>query len=234
MVTARKTDEISICLWLYIPVTMLLLIIFVAAFFPSNLVNNLINHENGVIELSTVLVLIPGVIFGLFCIKQYKRLPNPFIVSWFLVVTLACIYFAGEEISWGQHLFGWDTPMSIIEINKQQETNLHNMSSWFNQKPRVVLELWVLVGGVCVPIFIKLRGISCTSENWHYWFWPPMIMFPTAILTILVRLPERLNHIFDVALFNQPVRYSEVQEFYFAYFLALYLLVSCNRLIGKK
>jgi hypothetical protein len=47
----------------------------------------------------------------------------------------AIIFFIGfgEEISWGQRLIGWDTPQLFIEINKQNETNIHN--SWvFHRK----------------------------------------------------------------------------------------------------
>jgi len=33
----------------------------------------------------------------------------------------------GEEISWGQTIFDWDGPQFLQEINKQKETNLHNL-----------------------------------------------------------------------------------------------------------
>jgi hypothetical protein len=37
----------------------------------------------------------------------------------------------GEEISWGQRIFGWGTPEFLGELNAQNETNLHNL--WFSQ-----------------------------------------------------------------------------------------------------
>ncbi len=33
----------------------------------------------------------------------------------------------GEEISWGQRIFGFETPAQLEEINAQKETNLHNI-----------------------------------------------------------------------------------------------------------
>ncbi len=33
----------------------------------------------------------------------------------------------GEEISWGQRIFGWRTPAGWASLNLQQETNLHNL-----------------------------------------------------------------------------------------------------------
>ncbi|GAA0909273.1 hypothetical protein [Pseudonocardia zijingensis] len=35
----------------------------------------------------------------------------------------------GEEISWGQRIFGFAGPDAVVEINKQHETNLHNIGS---------------------------------------------------------------------------------------------------------
>ena len=34
---------------------------------------------------------------------------------------------AGEEISWGQRIFGIETPEAFAEHNRQGETNLHNL-----------------------------------------------------------------------------------------------------------
>jgi hypothetical protein len=40
-----------------------------------------------------------------------------------LLLFVAC----GEELSWGQHHLGFETPESIKEINAQEEVNLHNL-----------------------------------------------------------------------------------------------------------
>ena len=46
-----------------------------------------------------------------------------------LLVTfgIGMILVAGEEISWGQRIFGWGTPESLSAINNQGESNLHNV-----------------------------------------------------------------------------------------------------------
>lgn len=38
-----------------------------------------------------------------------------------------CVFVAGEEISWGQRLFGYRPPELFLEHNFQQEANLHNL-----------------------------------------------------------------------------------------------------------
>ena len=45
----------------------------------------------------------------------------------FGLLAFACLYVAGEEISWGQRLFDIQTPEFFNEHNLQQETNLHNL-----------------------------------------------------------------------------------------------------------
>jgi len=47
---------------------------------------------------------------------------------WILLASAAVLLFlAGEEISWGQRLFGWGTPEALRGANAQDETNLHNL-----------------------------------------------------------------------------------------------------------
>jgi hypothetical protein len=43
------------------------------------------------------------------------------------VYALLFVFAAGEEISWGQRLFGWEPSYFFLEKNAQQETNLHNL-----------------------------------------------------------------------------------------------------------
>jgi hypothetical protein len=74
---------------------------------------------------------------------------------------LAILFFAafGEEISWGQRLFGWHTPSSYAALNVQAETNLHNLwlfqatnfdgsyKSWFERilnTDRLVSVFWMI------------------------------------------------------------------------------------------
>lgn len=44
-----------------------------------------------------------------------------------LALSLLFFFGAGEELSWGQRIIGWQTPSSMAELNQQQEVNLHNL-----------------------------------------------------------------------------------------------------------
>ena len=50
-------------------------------------------------------------------------LGHPGLLALACVLLLACL----EEISWGQRLFGIRTPDAIARVNRQRETNIHNL-----------------------------------------------------------------------------------------------------------
>lgn len=52
------------------------------------------------------------------------------LIKQLIYLGLAALFFfgAGEEISWGQRILGFQTPESLTEVNKQEEFNLHNLS----------------------------------------------------------------------------------------------------------
>jgi len=218
-------------LWLWFPPVLLLLIVPIKVIDPAFYAAH-IDGELGLIELATPLLSIIGAIIGFRLLRISDRLPSRRLRIWVLLTTLGCVYFAGEELSWGQHLFGWGTPAYLEAVNDQEETNLHNISSWFDQKPRMLLEIWVLVGGVILPLTRRSRGQSYDRADERFWFWPTAELLPTAALAILVRLPERIKSLFDIAQLPLELRFSEPQEYYFALFLLLYLLSIDRRLRG--
>ncbi len=53
----------------------------------------------------------------------YKKKWNIFL----LLLSLVLLFGAGEEISWGQRVFGFATPEEINKLNVQHEFNIHNL-----------------------------------------------------------------------------------------------------------
>ncbi|HEB26484.1 MAG TPA: hypothetical protein ENI05_01730 [Porticoccus sp.] len=47
---------------------------------------------------------------------------------WFLLFFILSVFAFGEEISWGDHLFDYSHDLGIVQINAQQETNIHNVN----------------------------------------------------------------------------------------------------------
>jgi len=226
----NKTEhELQAWLWLWLPVVFFVFI-FGTALISSDVYNNFFKGEIGFIELATPLMLVPAVISGFIIIFNREKHVTKQLNVWVLLVTLACVYIAGEELSWGQQLLSWETPEWIKESNKQQETNLHNTSGWFNQKPRLLLEISILIGGIFLPLKRKLQGIHLPRDSWQYWLYPTMVCLPAAMIAILSYLPDRIDVLSKLSDTVVDIRYSEVQELYFAIFLMIYLLSIRKRL----
>lgn len=49
----------------------------------------------------------------------------------YIMVGIALVFIAGEEISWGQRIIGFATPDYLVDINDQEEFNFHNVSNIF-------------------------------------------------------------------------------------------------------
>ncbi len=83
--------------------------------------------EDGFIEWLTVIpLLIASVTAILYLTRLSARRSWLFVVS-VLVIALFSFFAAGEEISWGQRLFGIQSSEYFKEHNAQGETNLHNL-----------------------------------------------------------------------------------------------------------
>ena len=84
--------------------------------------------EDGVAEYGTALALL---VACLILIRNGLSLKGRGVPSLAVSLTFfyALLFFfgAGEEVSWGQRIFGWETSEAMKEINRQDETNLHNI-----------------------------------------------------------------------------------------------------------
>ena len=65
-----------------------------------------------------------------------------------LALGLLSAFGAIEEISWGQRVFGWESPDWFLRHNAQGETNIHNLVAFG--------------AGVSKPVFGKMLGIALT------------------------------------------------------------------------
>ncbi len=111
--------------------------------------------EDGFVEWCTVIVLLTAMVV---CGKRFLRLrgvrPKLFLgVTAFL--TLLCLFGAGEEISWGQRIFGIETPDYLKERNAQGELGLHNLVIEVNGE-RVKINKLVFGTGLALMLSIYL------------------------------------------------------------------------------
>jgi hypothetical protein len=150
--------------------------------------------------------------------------------AWLLAFALAMVYFAGEDLNWGQHYFGWQSPEYFLLHNKEKETNLHNISPWLNQKPRLVVELWLLVACIAVPLGWQLPR-RLTARLVPAMFWPDGRLVIIAALGLLVLATDWLA---KRGLVPYTLRWSEVEEVFFAYGWLIYSLMLLKRVRNRR
>lgn len=83
--------------------------------------------EDAVAETLQVIFYIFSFVMSLFVAYRYWRAGDKLIAVLFLGFSGALFFLIGEELSWGQRIFGWQTSDTFAQINKQEETNLHNV-----------------------------------------------------------------------------------------------------------
>ncbi len=89
--------------------------------------------EDGLIENAGALsFLVAAIVFlavSVLLIQREPLSPVPNLRRSVVFALLAALMFVcfGEEISWGQRIFGWRTPETISRLNAQDETNIHNL-----------------------------------------------------------------------------------------------------------
>jgi len=84
-------------------------------------------QEDGFIENLTALFLFLCSLVCLFRVFEYRKMKKSLWVFTYAALTILFFFAAGEEISWGQRIFGIESSEFFLEHNKQAETNLHNM-----------------------------------------------------------------------------------------------------------
>ncbi len=110
----------------------------------------LLVQEDGGLEWATVVLMVPA---AWLCAQGVRRVrANGGRLPWFFVGLLGfCVFFAGEEISWGQRLMAYQPPEYFLENNSQLELNVHNL---FKKYVRTKYLLMGIVGlwGVLLPL----------------------------------------------------------------------------------
>jgi hypothetical protein len=217
--------------WFWLPFGLIIAMVMAHYLLPGETYQYYVaEREYGIVEWMQPILLVPGIVFGALALRFWPQLPTATARGWILLVTLGAFYMMGEEISWGQWIFMWDTPDVMLEINKQHETNLHNSSSWFNQKPRLLLELWVLFGTIRSGMR-AYKHLSDDNGTTAYWFWPTRPLAWTGVLAMLAMMPERVTDWWGVTPpFPFDIDAAEAQELVLAAYLSMFLASALVRL----
>lgn len=188
--------------------------------------NPLIWSENGLVENIQILTLLISIfLFIKFIWKKKLVFINSKVIFYLYLFGISYYFF--EEISWGQHFFGWDTPNFFSDLNQQDETNLHNISNLFNELPRHFLTIWCILP----LILFKIPGKLNLDKNIKLFVLPNKNLKKLSFLILIFYLPDfvvdkfglypghpagniidqNINFILDIVTFNF-IRLSELHE----------------------
>jgi hypothetical protein len=98
----------------------------------------------------------------------------------YLLLAAGAFFVAGEEISWGQRIFGWSTPEALEAINHQNETNVHNIR-WVQRAFG-----FVVLGGGLYGTIVPLGRALLRRERSHsaieFLLIPPLCLVPAFLM----------------------------------------------------
>ena len=115
--------------------------------------------EDGFTEWCTFIALCASFVvcarrlYGLWSVRSPRFL---FIVGF---LTLFCFFGAGEEISWGQRIVGFESPEFFADNNSQQETGIHNLEITIGEKTYKLNRI-VFGRGIAILFFIYLAVMT--------------------------------------------------------------------------
>ena len=150
----QKGDKISVYFFLFV---LSILLSITACLFISPEMYHFLSKEDNLVESFGAISM---ALTSLFLFLSFRNSTNENTLKSAMLIACALVFLvgAGEEISWGQRIFGWDTPDALGEVNQQNETNFHNMNSgFFNILVYRSNVLFVLVATVFV--FLKQHEV---------------------------------------------------------------------------
>lgn len=128
--------------------------------------------EDGVVEWLTALGYVASGLVALLMIKKRDFFTDQRVKKFFTVgcvaVGLAFLVVAGEEISWGQRLVGFETPEMIAAQNRQNEINLHNSELIWPY----VYTAYAAVGLYGMLMWLGrwlVKGLIKFNQQWQIW-----------------------------------------------------------------
>lgn len=127
----------------------------------------------------------------------------------YMVLCLGLFFIIGEEVSWGQRIFGWETSAEMKAINKQEETNIHNIEGVGDK----IKWVHVVIGayGTILPLVFLRAQLTARPLDAVMLLVPHFTLLPYFFTTLVWRLQANLWKP-PKSLYFVITEYSEVME----------------------
>jgi len=153
----------------------------------------------------------------------------------YLGLALLFLFGAGEEISWGQRILGFQTPEPLSEVNRQEEFNLHNLSAWEASNlldPDRLFDIFWFLFAVFTP---AVALVSPTFRNFAGRF-IPIVFWGIGLLFLYNYLWAKLAKVvFDAAyVFDRISLQQAIQEIKESNYALIFILVGLHAVWDLK
>jgi hypothetical protein len=230
----KKTKNYS----LYIGMIIIMILGFTTVFLPKETFLSLVKEDGLFENAGAILFLLTSVLFFVLFFRNDKfskpedraYFSTPSKRIFFLLLGLLFFVLLGEEISWGQRIFGFETPESIEARNVQDEFNIHNLEifhlkneqkvqktgiqAMFTAKKMFVYVfiMYLFIIPLCVKFIEPIKSLTRR-------FYLPVPMIGLGILFILDILLFKAFKPFSDGTTGMLRGLAEVEEFNFAMIL---------------
>lgn len=139
-----------------------------------------VTGEDGLVEWATVVCYLLAAAVAIALAARWRREGRRVAAVAYVVLCIGFVFIAGEEVSWGQRLLGFDGPAALVERNLQDEANLHNLLGRYAlHAAYIVIALWgVGLGRWLVRRISWLRpGYAFAPSSELRWWFVPVLAY---------------------------------------------------------
>lgn len=172
-----------------------------------------------------------SLVFLLTYIRIRHQMPRKARMAELSLIVLALMFFvaAGEEISWGQRILGFETPEALRALNEQEEFNIHNLH-FLDQRNKLLIDHYDLINIVWFLFVIAIPLTAASSPRMNQLVTRYIVIAPYS-LGLLFILNYILGKIYKfilpdmIAINYRIANINEIREMIFA---VLFLTVAVH------
>jgi len=115
-------------------------------------------REDSFVEALTALAFLGGCVASSMIVKKMYLARRYFLVTYYALISVFCLFVALEEVSYGQRLFGFATPEPVAARNLQKDMTIHNLEA--------VEALFFKLGPLALGLFGMLDFVRLALRRW--------------------------------------------------------------------
>jgi hypothetical protein len=151
--------------------------------------------EDSFYENFQFLFYFSGSLVAFFCSRLLWRSGRkPFSIL-HICISISLFFVAGEEISWGQRIFGLSTPEIILRDNDQKELSLHNL----HQVQSKLINGYIIVGLAGASLWLIIRILERDKKTFlgelaPDWYLSLYFLIPGILYSFFQLSPALVDH----------------------------------------